>query len=65
MAKWITAWKREPETQWLKEAYTDNLQQKLKGLDAAWQRCFDPKLQVQKPRFKIKGRGRDCIGLVN
>jgi len=65
MAKWITAWKREPETEWLTEAYTDNLQQKLKDLDAAWQRCFDPKLQAQRPRFKKKGRDRDSIRFVN
>jgi putative transposase len=65
MAKWITAWKRESETEWLKEAYTDNLQQKLKDLDAAWQRCFDPKLQAQRPRFKKKGRDRDSIRFVN
>lgn len=57
MAKWITAWKREPETEWLTEAYTDNLQQKLKDLDAAWQRCFDPKLQAQRPRFKERVSG--------
>lgn len=40
MAKWVTGWKRDPETEWLKEAYTDNLQQKLKDLDTAWQRYF-------------------------
>ena len=35
MAKWITEWKNQPKTEFLKEAYTDNLQQKLKDLDAA------------------------------
>ena len=65
MAAWITAWKRESDTEWLKEAYTDNLQQKLRDLDAAWQRCFDPKLQAKRPRFKKKGRHRDSIRFVN
>jgi putative transposase len=65
MAKWITAWKRDPTTEWLKETYTDTLQQKLRDLDIAWQRYFDPKLQAQRPRFKKKGRDRDSIRFVN
>jgi putative transposase len=35
MAKWVTEWKKNSDTEWLKEAYTDNLQQKLKDLDSA------------------------------
>jgi putative transposase len=65
MAKWITVWKQEPETEWLKDAYTDNLQQKLKDLDSAWRRYFDPKLAAERPRFKKKGRDRDSIRFVN
>ena len=65
MAKWITAWKRDEATAWLAEAYTDNLQQKLRDLDTAWQRYFDPKLQADRPRDKKKGRDRDSIRFVN
>jgi putative transposase len=65
MAKWVTDWKKVPETEWLKEAYTDNLQQKLKDLDTAWQRYFKKVGDAQRPRFKKKGRSRDSIRFVN
>jgi putative transposase len=65
MAKWVTAWKKEPETEWLSEAYTDNLQQKLKDLDTAWQRYFKKVGDAQRPRFKKKGKSRDSIRFVN
>lgn len=65
MCKWITAWKQEEETQWLDEAYTDNLQQKLKDLDTAWQRYFKKVNNAQRPRFKKKGKSRDSIRFVN
>jgi len=65
MAKWVTDWKKIPETEWLKEAYTDNLQQKLKDLDTAWQRYFKKVGDAQRPRFKKKGRSRDSIRFVN
>lgn len=65
MAKWITAWKRNPDTEWLKEAYTDNLQQKLKDLDTAWQRYFKKVADAGRPQFKKKGRCRDSVRFVN
>ena len=65
MAKWVTAWKREPETEWLKEAYTDNLQQKLKDLDTAWQRYFKKIGDAGRPQAKKKGRSRDSVRFVN
>jgi len=65
MAKWVTSWKKDLETEWLKEAYTDNLQQKLKDLDTAWQRYFQKVGDAQRPRFKKKGRSRDSIRFVN
>lgn len=65
LCKWITAWKQEEETQWLSEAYTDNLQQKLKDLDTAWQRYFKKVNNAQRPRFKKKGKSRDSIRFVN
>ncbi|GJA08687.1 hypothetical protein KAM333_41150 [Aeromonas caviae] len=36
----LTSWKKDPEMAFLAEAYTDNLQQKLKDLHGAWMRCF-------------------------
>ncbi|WP_018404802.1 RNA-guided endonuclease InsQ/TnpB family protein [Marinobacter gelidimuriae] len=65
MAKWVTDWKKDSETEWLKEAYTDNLQQKLKDLDTAWQRYFKKIGNARRPRFKKKGRSRDSIRFVN
>ncbi|WP_444984507.1 RNA-guided endonuclease InsQ/TnpB family protein [Halomonas mongoliensis] len=65
MAGWITAWKRQEATAFLTEAYTDNLQQKLRDLDTAWQRHFTPSLAADAPRFKKKGKSRDAIRFVN
>ncbi|HAE3252997.1 TPA_asm: IS200/IS605 family element transposase accessory protein TnpB, partial [Salmonella enterica subsp. salamae serovar 48:d:z6] len=45
--------------------YTDNLQQKLKDLHAAWKRCFDKKLAAKAPVWKRKNEGRDSIRFVN
>ena len=50
----VTQWKKEEDLSWLKEAYTDNLQQKLKDLHGAWMQYFDKSLATDKPRFKKK-----------
>lgn len=63
--KLVTQWKKDAELSWLKEAYTDNLQQKLKDLHGAWMRCFDKSLAAEKPRFKKKGKNQDSIRFVN
>ncbi|WP_445426501.1 RNA-guided endonuclease InsQ/TnpB family protein [Alishewanella sp. HL-SH06] len=63
--KLITQWKKQDDLSWLKEAYTDNLQQKLKDLHSAWMRCFDKSLAADKPRFKKKGQNPDSIRFVN
>ncbi|HSP59232.1 MAG TPA: transposase [Halomonas sp.] len=65
MAGWVTAWKRQETTAFLTEAYTDNLQQKLRDLYTAWQRHFTPTLAAEAPRFKKKGKSRDSIRFVN
>lgn len=65
MAKWVTAWKRNANTEWLKDAYTDNLQQKLKDLDTAWQRFFKKVADAGRPQFKKKSRCRDSVRFVN
>ena len=63
--KLVTQWKKQDDLSWLKEAYTDNLQQKLKDLHSAWMRCFDKSLATNKPRFKKKGKNQDAIRFVN
>lgn len=65
MAGWATVWKREASTTFLTEAYTDNLQQKLRDPDTAWQRHFPSGLAADAPRFKKKGKSRDGIRFVN
>ena len=61
----VTQWKKEEDLSWLKEAYTDNLQQKLKDLHGAWMQYFDKSLATDKPRFKKKGKNQDSIRFVN
>ena len=61
----ITVWKKMPEYIFLQDAYTDNLQQKLKDLHTAWKRCFDKKLAAKAPVWKRKNEGRDSIRFVN
>ncbi|MGG8167804.1 transposase [Klebsiella aerogenes] len=63
--KMLTAWKCSPDLAFLSEAYTDNLQQKLKDLHGAWKRCFDKRLAAEKPVFKRKSKGNDSIRFVN
>ncbi|HBK1054700.1 RNA-guided endonuclease InsQ/TnpB family protein [Salmonella enterica] len=61
----LTVWKKMPGHIFLQDAYTDNLQQKLKDLHAAWKRCFDKKLAAKAPAWKRKNEGRDSIRFVN
>ncbi|EDX7684341.1 IS200/IS605 family element transposase accessory protein TnpB [Salmonella enterica subsp. enterica serovar Java] len=61
----ITVWKKMPEYIFLQDAYTDNLQQKLKDLHTAWKRCFDKKLAAKALVWKRKNEGRDSIRFVN
>ncbi|UYB60127.1 transposase (plasmid) [Klebsiella michiganensis] len=63
--KLLTTWKKQEDKAFLSEGYTDNLQQKLKDLHAAWKRCFDKKLAAKAPVFKKKTDGRDSIRFVN
>jgi putative transposase len=65
LCKLLTGWKQNPELVWLGEAYTDNLQQKLKDLHTAWMRYFDKSLADEKPVFKKKGKSKDGIRFVN
>ncbi len=58
-------WKKTPKFAYLQEAYTDNLQQKLKDLHGTWKRCFDKKLAAKQPVWKRKNDGRDSIMFVN
>lgn len=65
LCKMLTAVKGMPETAFLSEGYTDNLQQKLKDLHGAWKRCFDKRLAAERPVFKRKSKGNDSIRFVN
>lgn len=65
LSRMLTRWKKDPEMAFLAEAYTDNLQQKLKDLHGAWMRCFDKKLAAKAPVFKKKSDNRDSIRFVN
>jgi putative transposase len=64
LCKLVTQWKKDDDLSWLKEAYTDNLQQKLKDLHGAWMRCFDKSLNSERPRLKKKGKNQDSIRLL-
>nr|QTX14058.1 Putative transposase InsQ for insertion sequence element IS609 [Klebsiella pneumoniae] len=63
----LTGWKKLPELAFfLSDAYTDNLQQKLKDLHGAWERCFDKKSwQRKRPCSNIKSHGNDSVRFVN
>ena len=65
MNKQLTLWKKELELEWLIDAYTDNLQQKLTDLHKAWLRCFNKSLAAERPRFKKKSDNKDTIRFVN
>lgn len=55
MAANLPSWKREPRTQWLKEAPSQALQHALKDLDKAYTNFFAKRADF--PRFKKKGSG--------
>jgi putative transposase len=40
MTAWLVEWKKEPETQWLKESPSQPLQQALKDLERAYKNVF-------------------------
>jgi len=54
MAKHLIAWKKDPQTCWLKEAPSQALQQALKNLDTAYQRFFDK--IADRPTFRRRGQ---------
>ena len=54
MAAWLVEWKKTPETQWLKEAPSQPLQQALKDLERANKNFFQKRASF--PRFKKRGQ---------
>ena len=56
LAKRLTAWKRDKETLWLREAPAMALQQALLDLDAAYKRFFSG--QNRRPRFRSRNHWR-------
>ncbi|MFP7606734.1 RNA-guided endonuclease InsQ/TnpB family protein [Serratia quinivorans] len=54
MAAWLVEWKKTPETQWLKEAPSQPLQQALKNLERAHKNFFQKRASF--PRFKKRSQ---------
>ncbi|AUU34037.1 RNA-guided endonuclease InsQ/TnpB family protein [Proteus mirabilis] len=54
MASWLIEWKSDSETQWLKEAPSQPLQQSLKDLERAYKNFFQKRTAF--PRFKKRGK---------
>ena len=60
MAKWLTAWRQAPDTQWLACGPVHPQQQVLKRLDESYKRFFEAARKgdtrkVKPPRFKRRG----------
>ncbi|HCM1965403.1 TPA: transposase [Salmonella enterica subsp. salamae serovar 56:l,v:z39] len=54
MTSWLVEWKNATETQWLKDAPSQPLQQSLKDLERAYKNFFQKR--VAFPRFKKRGQ---------
>ncbi|MGX8942818.1 RNA-guided endonuclease InsQ/TnpB family protein [Symbiopectobacterium sp. Eva_TO] len=54
MASWLIEWKANPETQWLKDAPSQPLQQSLKDLERGYKNFFQKRAAF--PRFKKRGQ---------
>ncbi|EAS2249917.1 IS200/IS605 family element transposase accessory protein TnpB [Salmonella enterica subsp. salamae] len=54
MASWLIEWKSDTETQWLKEAPSQPLQQSLKDLERSYKNFFQKRAAF--PRFKKRGQ---------
>ena len=54
MTSWLTEWKADPETQWLKESPSQPLQQSLKDLERSYKNFFQKRAAF--PRFKKRGQ---------
>ncbi|WP_142502352.1 RNA-guided endonuclease TnpB family protein [Klebsiella sp. 2680] len=54
MASWLIEWKSDTETQWLKKAPSQPLQQSLKDLERAYKNFFQKRAAF--PRFKKRGQ---------
>ncbi|EUD04085.1 transposase, IS605 OrfB family [Providencia alcalifaciens RIMD 1656011] len=54
MASWLIEWKSDTETQWLKEAPSQPLQQSLKDLERAYKNFFQKRTAF--PRFKKRSK---------
>ncbi|MFF2085573.1 RNA-guided endonuclease InsQ/TnpB family protein [Nocardia sp. NPDC058176] len=56
-SKMLTAWKRDPETQWLTEPSKGPLQVALQNLQGAFDKFW--RKQTAYPKFKKRGKSRD------
>jgi hypothetical protein len=55
MTKWVTAWRKAPETAYLAEVQVRVLQNVVRALDGAFQRFFGK--EGGHPKFKRRGDG--------
>ncbi|NEW57883.1 IS200/IS605 family element transposase accessory protein TnpB, partial [Nocardia cyriacigeorgica] len=55
--KMLTAWKRDPETEWLTEPSKGPLQASLRNLQGAFDKFW--RKQTRYPQFKKRGRSKD------
>ena len=56
MASWLIEWKSDTETQWLKEAPSQPLQQSLKDLERAYKNVFLKRTAF--PRYEQLGKSK-------
>lgn len=54
MASWLIEWKSHPDTQWLKDAPSQPLQQSLKNLECGYKNFFQKRAAF--PRFRKRGQ---------
>ena len=54
MASWLVEWKKDTETEWLKDSPSQPLQQSLKDLERAYKNFF--RKRAAFPRFKKRGQ---------
>ena len=54
MASWLVEWKKDTETEWLKDSPSQPLQQSLKDLERAYKNFFQNRAAF--PRFKKRGQ---------
>ena len=55
LCTWLTAWRQQEATAFLRQGHSQAQQQVLRDLRDAWDRFFDPALDHAEPCFKKRG----------